>query len=143
MRQVCWRWALVALLGLCQLACSSKDKLNPVQGKVLHQNQPLAGALVAFHPDGPADINVQNPVGLTKEDGTFQLTTGQDDGARAGIYTVTIICSEIPQNAKKTFSTGGVDSVDRLKGAYANVDASKIKVEIKPGRNELEPFDLK
>ncbi|HZN35356.1 MAG TPA: hypothetical protein VFB80_16115, partial [Pirellulaceae bacterium] len=117
--------------------------LNPVQGKVLHQNQPLAGALVAFHPDGPRDINVENSVGLTKEDGTFHLTTGQKDGARAGKYTVTIICSEIPQSAKKNLSTAGVDSVDRLKGAYANVDASKIKVEIKTGPNQLEPFDLK
>jgi hypothetical protein len=110
---------------------------------VIHQDQPLAGALVAFHPEGPADIKVENPVGFTKEDGTFQLTTGQEDGARAGRYKVTIICSEVPKTAKKGISTGGVESVDRLKGAYAEVEKSQIEVEIKPGTNQLEPFQLK
>jgi hypothetical protein len=128
---------------LLQLSCSSKSGLNPVQGKVLYQNEPLGGALVSFHPDGPPDVNLEPPVGLTKADGTFQLATGKDDGARAGHYTVTIICSEIPKTAQKGFSTGGVESVDRLKGAYANMETSKIKVEIKSGSNQLEPFDLK
>ena len=133
----------VAVLCLLQLSCSSNSGLNPVQGKVLYQNQPLAGALVSFHPDQAQDLNVEPTIGLTKADGTFQLTTGKDDGARAGHYTVTIICSEIPKTTQKGFSTGGVESVDRLKGAYANLAASKLKVEIKPGPNQLEPFDLK
>jgi len=139
------RWPFVLLIVLClvQLSCSSKSGLNPVQGKVLYQNQPLGGALVSFHSDGPADIKVEPTVGFTKEDGTFQLTTGKEDGAPAGHYTVTIMCSEIPKTTQKGFSTGGVESVDRLKGAYANLGTSKLKVEIKPGSNRLEPFDLK
>lgn len=123
--------------------CSSATALNPVEGKVLHQDKPLAGALVAFHPETATDINTENPVGLSKEDGTFRLTTGQEEGARAGRYKVTIICSQVPVTAKKSFSTGGVDSVDILKGAYAQVETSNFAVEIKPGPNQLEPFNLK
>jgi hypothetical protein len=138
-----WQMVLLALAGLSLSGCSSSAGLNPVEGRVLYQDRPLGGALVAFHPEAGADINTENPVGFTKEDGTFRLTTGQDDGARAGRYKVTIICSQMPTSAKKSFSTGGVDSVDILKGAYAQVDASKIAVEIKPGPNQLEPFKLK
>lgn len=137
------RCLYVAVLCLVQLSCSSKPGLNSVHGKVLYQNQPLGGALVSFHPDDPSDVSLETPVGLTKPDGTFQLATGKDDGAPEGHYTVTIICSEVPKTAQKGFSTGGVESVDRLKGAYANREASKIKVEIKSGANQLEPFDLK
>jgi len=143
MPQPGWRSVWLAVLCLIQLSCSSSSGLNPVQGKVLYQNEPLGGALVSFHPDGPPDIRVEHPVGLTTADGTFQLTTGKDDGARAGQYTVTIICSEIPKTTQKGFSTGGVESVDRLKGAYANLATSKLKIEIKPGSNQLQPFDLK
>ncbi len=39
---------------------------------------------------------------------------------------------------------GGMgETEDRLKGAYANRNASKIIVKIKDGPNQLEPFDLK
>jgi hypothetical protein len=126
--------------GLC--SCSGGDSLNPVSGKVLHQKQPLPGALVTFHPKNSA-LNAPRPTGLTKEDGSFTLTTGDKEGAPAGDYTITIICSEIPKKESKVFMTGGVDTVDRLKGTYANMAESKIHVTVKSGDNLLEPFDLK
>ena len=85
--------AFVALFALCGLACSGSATLNPVQGKVTYKNQPLAGALVSFHPKGSTDMKAERPTALTKEDGTFSVTTGQKDGAPAGEYMVTIICS--------------------------------------------------
>ena len=139
-----WQW-LVALVGLCGLGCSgSSGKLNPVQGKVLHQGQPLAGALVTFHPKGEADIKFVPPVGLTKEDGTFTVTTGKSEGAPAGEYVVTIICSELDPGAKKGgFSTAEPETRDRLRGAYANKANSRLSATITKGDNKLEPFDLK
>jgi hypothetical protein len=132
-------WLVVAG-GLTLSACSQPARLNPVQGKVLHQGEPLAGALVSFH---PPDEAAERSTGLTKADGTFTLTTGQVEGARPGKYVVTIICSEVPKDTKQGFSTGGVDTVDRLQGKYANASKSTINVEIKDGPNQLEPFDLK
>ena len=79
-----WRWAGL-LLACCCLSCSSDSGLQPVQGKVLYKNQPIAGALVTFHPKGATDVRTLRPVGMTKEDGTFTLTTGDKEGAPAGV----------------------------------------------------------
>ncbi len=137
------RVVLSLLCGMLSSCSGSGDSLNPVSGKVRFQGQPLAGALVTFHPKNADDLNIPRPTGLTKEDGTFSLTTGQKDGAPAGDYVVTLICSEIPKKGSKGIVTGGVDTVDRLKGAYAEVSSSKITVTIRNGENELETFDLK
>jgi hypothetical protein len=137
--------ALAGFLALCGLACSGSASLNPVQGKVMHKNAPLSGALVTLHPKGSKDMKVDRPVGRTKEDGTFTVTTGQNDGAPAGEYVVTIICPQ-PLNPKTTkqISFGAEEeTVDVLKGMYADVNNSKLSVTIKSGPNQLEPFDLK
>jgi hypothetical protein len=136
---------LFALLSLTALSCSGQGKLNEVRGKVLHKNQPLSGALVTLHPKGDKkNFKAIPSTGLTKEDGTFTLSTGKKDGVPAGEYTVTIICSrEVGGGDKKIFSTGGPESEDVLKGTYADRETSKLTVTIKDGPNQLEPFDLK
>jgi hypothetical protein len=140
------RLLIVASLGmLASLAalgtgCSQREKLNSVQGKVLYQGQPLAGALVSFHPEAFRD---NPPTGFTKEDGTFTVFTGSVEGAKAGTYTITIMC-QVPVKTKTGgLSMGGTEETeDRFKGAYATRDDSQIKVTIKEGPNQLEPFDL-
>lgn len=135
---------LLVLLGFGAISCSQPVSLNPVQGKVLHQSKPLGGALVVFHPEAGQDIKQQSTTGLTKEDGTFSLTTGETSGAPAGKYVVTIICATPVASTGEGMAFGGIpETEDRLKGAYANRDTSQIKVEIKTGSNQLEPFDLK
>jgi hypothetical protein len=121
-------------------ACSTKPaELNPVQGKVLHKGEPLSGALVSFHPEDP---NAERSTGLTNADGTFSLSTGQVNGAPSGKYVVTIICSEIPKDIKQGLSTGGIETQDRLQGAYANPSSSRLTAEVKDGPNQLAPFEL-
>jgi hypothetical protein len=131
----------VAVLLTLGMGCSSGERLNPVRGKVLLQGQPLAGALVSFHPQ---DAQGDPPTGFTGPDGAFSVVTGNIEGARAGTYRVTIMC-QVPTNKKpEGLSFGGVpETEDRLKGAYANVATSQITVTVKEGQNELEPFDLK
>jgi hypothetical protein len=128
---------------LCGLSCAKRDELNPVQGKVLYKGQPLKGALVTFHAKGADELTTIRPVGLTKDDGAFTLMSGEKNGAPAGDYVITIICSEMPKTSGKAISTGGIDTQDRLQGAYAERAASKITATIKAGPNQLEPFDLK
>jgi len=131
------------MVGMCALGCSGSGKLNPVTGKVMYKSQPLAGALVTFHPKGSKDFKTERPTGLTKEDGTFSISTGKNEGAPEGEYVVTIICSQTPGNAGKKISTGGMETVDVLKGAYSGVENSRLLVTVKSGSNQLEPFDLK
>lgn len=138
-----WWLGLGVLIGLCGVSCSGSGKLNPVQGKVLYKNEPLKGALVTFHPKGKDDPKAHRPTAQTKEDGTFTVMTGDREGAPAGEYVVTIICSEVPESGKKVFSTTGPETRDRLGGAYANRDNSRITAQVKQGPNQLEPFDLK
>lgn len=135
--------SLIAIVGFISLSCSSPAALNPVRGKVVHKGQPLAGALVTFHSKEKVDVNTIPSIGFTKEDGTFSLTTGDKEGAPAGEYIITIICSETVPAKKGVISTGPPDTLDRLSGAYSDKDASKIVVTVKPGENQLEPFDLK
>jgi hypothetical protein len=126
------------------LSCSgSGGKLNPVEGKVLYKDKPLKGAVLTFHPKGANDVTTVRPVGMTREDGTFTLTTGQKEGAPAGEYVVTLLCPEEVNPSKKSFSTKAPETQDRFQGAYAKPETSTFKVEIKKGTNQLEPFRLK
>ena len=118
---------------------------TPSRARSCTRTQPLAGALVTFHPKGNADVKTERPTALTKEDGTFTVTTGQKDGAPAGEYLVTIICTApVNKKAGKLMSLGAdEETTDVLHGAYADVNNSKLPVTIKSGPNQLEPFDLK
>ena len=140
------RGLLLALIAASALSCSQAAKLNQVSGKLLHKGQPLSGALVAFHPEGGVDINRQATTGLTKEDGSFSLTTGDVQGAPAGTYKVTVIHMVPIKTGAPTegsLSMSQPETEDSLKGAFANADTSQIKVTIKDGANQLEPIDLK
>jgi hypothetical protein len=139
-------WRLAALLpALCCLSCSAGASLHPVRGKVLLKGEPVEGAVVTFHPKG-ADLRTVLPVGQTDAEGTFTLSTGQSPGAPAGEYVVTLICPQmVDAKGKKQVGMSGqrLTTVDAFKGAYAREESSTIKVEVKSGANELEPFNLK
>jgi hypothetical protein len=138
-----WRW-LVLLPALGCVSCSGGGgDLIPTQGTVLYKNEPLKGAVVTFHPKGVDEVTARRPTGLTKEDGTFTLTTGQSEGAPPGQYVVTVTCHERPA-AKDgpVFNTAAPEPQDRLRGAYSDRASSRIEVEIKKGMNRLEPFNL-
>src|SRR5260370_41667640 len=94
---------LILILALCCVSCGTT--LYPVHGKVLHRNQPLEGALVTFHATG-ATLTTVLPTGLSEEDGSFTLTTGDKEGAPAGEYKVTVICPERVKSKAKKMSMG-------------------------------------
>ena len=65
----------------------------PTRGRILYDSQPLAEALVVFHPlaSEPEGNNHQRPIAVTETDGTFQLSTlGTGDGAPEGDYVITV-----------------------------------------------------
>jgi 5-hydroxyisourate hydrolase-like protein (transthyretin family) len=142
-----WRRLAIMLPALGCLSCSGGVALNPVHGQVLYKNQPIEGVVVTFHPKR-TDMHTLLPVGQTQEDGTFTMTTGKNAGALAGEYIVTFTC---PQEAEEKGQKGKPKKMvmqrfnleDRFKGAYGNEAKSTFKVEIKKGKNQLEPFSLK
>jgi hypothetical protein len=141
-------WRLPVLIAaFCCTSCSKTGGYNPVHGKVLYQNEPIEGVVVTFHPKGKGTLR-ELPVGVTGEDGKFELTTGKGEGAPEGEYAVTFYCPQPAEDkpGKKGKPKGMVmqrELEDRFKGAYANDAKSNFKVSIKNGKNNLEPFNLK
>jgi hypothetical protein len=138
------RW-LPALAALCCAACSGGGGLHPVHGQVLFKGKPAQGALVVFRPKGDDSLTAVPATGETREDGTFTLFTGPNEGAAAGEYSVTITWPEeapVPKDGPRIRMDAPPSPPDRLKGHYAKPDKA-FTVQVKPGKNQLEPFNLK
>lgn len=142
-----WKRGLF-VLALLTVSCGKvqSEKVYPVEGKVLFDGQPAAGAIVLFHPNfskhGPALEAVQ-PTGIVGEDGSFRLTSfAKEDGALPGEYLVTITWPEGPERPAKagTKPKKGLHA-DRLKGRY-NSAKSPIRAEVKEGNNSLPPYEI-
>ena len=141
-------WRLVFLIPIfCCVSCSSGTTYNPVHGKVLYKNEPIEGVVVTFHPKGKEKLP-ELPKGVTEEDGSFTVNTGKGEGAPEGEYVVTFYCAEKAEEkkGKKEKPRGMVmqsfQFEDRFKGAYASETKSKFSVSIRPGKNQLDPFNL-
>ena len=74
-------------------------------------------------------------------------------GAPAGKYAVLIqwrtkvegadAPKPAPKKGRRAVVTDKPDGVpDRLEGRYMNAEKSPFRVEVKPGENDLEPFDV-
>lgn len=140
-----WRPWTVLCLGVVVLSCTScgGGGFAPVRGKVLYKGQPAKGAVVSFHPAGANDLDTVRATGVAGEDGTFTLTTHKpDDGAKPGQYLVTVVWPEPFAEKKSKGIPERGSAADQLKGKYSDRAKSTLKVEIKKGSNQLEPFDL-
>lgn len=74
-------------LVLTASGCGGGPDMAPVTGTVLLDGSPLAGASVAFTPNGGG----RAATGTTDESGQFQLTTfEQNDGALVGEHSVSV-----------------------------------------------------
>ncbi len=143
-----WRakFLALALVGMVLLpGCSQGPRLYPVQGKVLWRGKPTAGARVIFHPVSE-NPNLPQPSAVVDENGSFRLgTRAPGDGAPAGEYKVTIDWSDLSDQAvySADISSGPPKSPDKLGGRYADPKRSMLQVNVKEGKNNLPPFELK
>lgn len=133
------RALILSLLSIVSLTgCTgSGDGLTKysVKGAVKVNGEPAAGIVVRFRSKDASSpgANARFPVGVTDDDGVFRVSTnGEADGAVAGEYEVTIVWPESDEPPLR----------DRLGGAYATAEKSKLQVTIEPGDNELQPFVL-
>jgi hypothetical protein len=112
-------------------AIKDKKPTFAVQGKILVDGQPLADAVVTFHPHGEAGAKVTRSYAKTDASGSFKLSTYEPgDGAPAGRYLVTVYQDPDQPGAS-------------LPERYHSPATSGIVAEVKQQDNELEPFRLR
>lgn len=143
--------ALVAsvLLGGCGQTEDHRPPTYPVAGTVVHNGQPVEGALVRFE---LVDASY-SAAGKTDAQGQYRLTTfGVNDGAPAGQYKVSILKYETPPNIPTSESEKDYvssETVDRtleevipknlLPAKYANVNTSGLTATVsEDGANRFD-----
>jgi len=126
----------VALLAVALVSCSKspeKPATYPVNGRVLYEGNPAAGAVVILHTIGGAATG-ERPRAKTDGNGEFTLTTFKNgDGAPAGQYGVTVEWKQTDDHPEQ--------GVDLLPAAYSDPETSKLTATISAGSNE--PLVLK
>jgi hypothetical protein len=139
----------VCSIALLAAGCANGG-LSPVTGKVLVDGQPAGGAVVVFNPAASPATMDRKPTAFTRPDGTFTIgTLKEDDGAAPGDYLVTVVWPGAAPAAKTAVKgmagadERAVEGGDQLKGKYRDAPTSALKVTVRPGSNDLPPFDLK
>jgi len=101
--------------------------------------KPAAKAFVLFIPlKEQTETPDPRPRAEVNDDGTFSLSTyGQNDGAPAGDYKVTI---HWPGGTRPD---GSEEPPDKLMGRYSDPATAKLRATVKAGQNDLPQFDLK
>jgi hypothetical protein len=148
---------LMPLLALVLPSCGRSDgpPLYPVRGKVMYKGQPAAGATVIFRRQDPEPNTIPPvPAGQVDDDGSFSVAVDErGDGAPAGRYAVLIQwrkkveggaeAKPAPKKGRRYVVPDKPELIpDRLEGRYMNPEKSPFRVEVKPGENDLEPFDV-
>ncbi|MGI8979797.1 MAG: hypothetical protein ACR2FY_11285 [Pirellulaceae bacterium] len=131
----------VSLSFLFLAGCGGKTgpRCHPVEGRVLYQNQPLAEAMVVFHPLIPPSEKVPQPIGNTDAAGRFEMTTLKSgDGAPAGEYAITIELREPRQIGEEVVR----DGPNLLPPKYASPRDTPLRYKVVPGKNEVPEIKL-
>lgn len=142
--------AMICCLTLCGCTGeteSDRAEVYPAEGTVAVDGLPAAGVLLVLHPTegSPADRAGVKPSATTDVDGTFRLSTyGQNDGAPAGEYAVTVQWYQNPSKRKPGpgMVPGFAPPVDYFQGKYNDPDSSPWHITIIEGENVLQPIDV-
>ena len=111
----------------------------PVSGKVLFQGQPAPGAQVVLHPVVKETDRVFSATGKVQDDGTFKIGVNVDgDGAPPGEYVATVQWFKVVQS-----DGGSGPGPNVIPVTYSDPAKSPLKVTVKNGPTELEPFQLR
>ncbi len=128
--------ALAVSLVVAVVGCGgAKDKPVPVEGVVLLDSQPLAGATVLFTPE---DGKGPTSYGLTGDDGTFRLSCQNGvDGAFPGKYKVTIT----PASTQTVETPSDPKEAERMADKMMRQMASKKKRASSSKRSSTLPAE--
>jgi hypothetical protein len=131
--------SLSLLLSLTGCDGSAGPTCHPVQGKVLYQNQPLAEAMVVFHPLFASADKFPQPIAHTDAEGRFILTTLKSgDGAPEGEYAITVEFRDSRQIGEEMVRDGR----NLLPPRYGNPSDSQLQYKVVPGPNTVPDIKL-
>jgi len=128
-------------LSLFLTGCGSETgpQCHPVAGQVLFQGQPLAEAMVVFHPLLPTTEKIPQPIATTDAAGRFVLTTlKSSDGVPAGEYAITIELREPRLIGEEIVR----DGPNLLPVQYASPKDTPLRYKVTPGKNEVPEIRL-
>jgi hypothetical protein len=139
------RLVVLAVAGaLVITSCGTDDGLGrryAVSGTVTYNGKPLEKGVISFVPDDPKNVGATGTI----ENGSYALSTGgENDGARAGKYKVTIAAKEDSYaKAKADFAkeTKGFDP-GYLPGRYVASAEAKAKSLIPAGYGDIRTTTL-
>lgn len=129
--------AVVVAAAGCGGGDLSRAVVHPVTGRIEVSDRPAGDARLAFHPLDSARARGTRPVGISRPDGTFELTTySAGDGAPEGEYVVTVFWMN---EAMPLDECNCPDPLahDRLFGLYADAATSELRATIRAGSNDV------
>jgi hypothetical protein len=133
--------ALAGILCFMALGCSGHGStpVYPVRGQVLLNGKPLADAIVSFHAQLGAALDLF-PSAHTDADGRFALTSHKNgDGAPPGTYSISVVCFR--SRPLRKGQDGRASNV--VPQRYADPPSSGLSATVQPGDNELPAIKLK
>jgi hypothetical protein len=131
-------WAL-SLLFMAGCSEESGPACFPVNGQVFYDNQPLAEAMIVFHPLDAESPDVPRPLAYTDNEGRFELTTLKPrDGAPAGDYAITVELRELKADGDEMVR----DGPNLLPDRYRDPQTSGLQFSVVKGMNEMAPLEL-
>ena len=132
----------LALFGV--LGCGKSDNLKPVfpvSGTATYKGEPMAGAMISFHPLGDADPRALRAQATADKEGRFQMTTyTTGDGAPAGEYAVTIYWPAKRTKGKSDDPTAEEEDLppDRLNRVYTVPATTKLRATVQEQPNTID-----
>lgn len=137
------RLSMISAISIFVFGCGDggKPKTYAVKGKVTYRSQPCSGALVVFHPADKGRENDPKPVATVKDDGTYSLSTfDENDGAAMGDYNVTIVWNVKAKESKLSLGSEGSGGADKLGGRFGDPRNPKLKASVKKDTNNTFDF---
>jgi hypothetical protein len=130
---------LLAFLLLSLASCSGPAARYPVQGQVLVGDQPVADALVVFHPQFETPPGQPKPLGITDAEGKFQLTTLQtNDCAWPGNYRITVELRQERLSGEEVVR----DGPSILPARYGKPETTPFKFSVSSEQNEVPLLNI-
>ncbi|MFO0881309.1 MAG: hypothetical protein U0840_28755 [Gemmataceae bacterium] len=101
-------------------------KLAPVQGRVFHKGQPVAGGTIVFTPDPERGGTGQQSWARIGDDGTYYLQTEGRPGASPGWHRITVSAAQ----------------ADKLPHHFRDPELSEQRFEVKASRTNVCDLNL-
>lgn len=130
------------VVALAMVGCSKTDKrlvVYAAEGRVTWKGKPLAGAQLAFYPQGAStDATTVTPRAQTDAEGRFKVKTYETaDGAPEGEYAVTVLY--YPMEKK---DGGWVAGANAVPAKYSNPKTTDLRVQVAKQANTLPILSL-